>query len=97
MSLMLMAAAMMSASLPGSTTGFDRSDWRHVVAAARRADMASVDLYRALTAPVAPRRSADEARLCIRSSDIVPAKAGLVCRTRDQWADLGIEITATDG
>lgn len=97
MSLMLMAATMMSASLPGTATGFDRSDWRHVVAAARRADMASVDLYRALTAPVAPRRSADEARLCIRSSDIVPTKPGLVCRTRNQWTALGIEITANNG
>lgn len=97
MTMILIAAAMMSASLPNSTTSVDRGDWQHVTRAAQRANVPSIDLYRALTEPVEPRRHADETRLCIRNGDIVPGKPGMVCRTRNQWATLGLDVSAGNG
>lgn len=97
MSMLFIAALMVSAETPATNRIIDQQDWPAIVAAARKTDVPSNILYRALTAPVAKVRRPHETRLCIRHNDIVPGKDGMVCRTRNQWASLGIDITVPKG
>lgn len=97
MSMIIAGALALSVASPTPDQSIGRQDWPHVVAAARRADVPPMVLYHAMTEPTAALRPRHAARLCIRRGDIVPGKAGMVCRTREEWAWLGIEITAPKG
>ena len=97
MSIIVLAAAALSAAVPTTHATIGRSDWPNVAAAARRMEMPAGILYRALTAPQAPRRLPGEVRYCVPQSLVAQDKPGLVCRNESQWAALGIDIAASLG
>lgn len=90
MSVLIMAA-MAAAGISGTADRIERSDWMAVARAARQADVPAIVLYDALTAPQAPRR-AHQTRLCLRLTEIVEGKTGMVCRTRAEWNGFGLEF-----
>lgn len=96
MSIALIAALAAASFTATDTATIGREDWGKVVAAADRFDLPSHTLYHAMTARETPR-TARQVRFCVRRDEIVPGKTGMVCRTRTQWADLGIEIDAGKG
>jgi len=90
-------AAVSAATFPATDTAtIGREDWAKVVVAAERFDLPSSTLYHAMTARETPRKT-NELRFCIRRDEIVQGKTGMVCRTRNQWAALDIEIDAPQG
>lgn len=97
MSIAILAALAMASIDAPTKHSIDRNDWPQIATAARRANMPTETLYRALTAPSArtPSRYQRSAQLCIRHDEIVPTKTGMVCRTRNEWAELGVEILSS--
>ena len=97
MTILLLAALSVATVTSIDDAAIGHEDWHAVATAARRMELPATTLYDAMTARVAPRRDPSERRFCVRRQDIVPAKSGMVCRTRAQWTALGIDIDASQG
>ena len=97
MSLLIVAALALANSTPTPQTRITARDWRDVSTSARRMNIPPRTLYRALTAPQAPRRVGQQARYCIPLATIAPGKSGMVCHTRQRWASYGLDVPTRHG
>lgn len=94
MSIVIATALSLAIPSAADAVAIGPGDWDQVSKTAQRLELPPQTLYTALTARERPRPAASVKRLCIRRSDIVAGKQGMVCRTRTQWAKLGIDIRA---
>ena len=92
MSLFLIAALSMASATLAPDTIISPNDRPQIAAAARRLNVPTRALYRAVTAPQEPRRSTREVRYCIERELIVSGRSGQVCHTAQQWARFGIPV-----
>jgi hypothetical protein len=92
MSLFLFAALSMASAMQAPASTITPTDRPQIAEAARRLNVPTRALYRAVTAPQAPRRSTREVRYCIERELIVSGRAGQVCHTAQQWARFGIPV-----
>ena len=92
MSLTLFAALALATPTVTHDTTIAPQDRPAVAAAARRMQVPTRSLYRAMTAPQTPRRANGDVRYCMPRARVVSGKAGAVCRTRHEWADFGLLV-----
>ncbi len=92
MSLFLIAALSMAGAAQAPATIITTNDRPEIAEAARRLNVPTRSLLRAVTAPESPRRSTREVRYCIERDRIVSGRAGQVCHTAQQWARFGIPV-----
>ncbi len=92
MSIFLIAALSMTSATQAPAAPFSASDRPQIAEAARRLNVPTRSLYRAVTAPSSPRRSTREVRYCIAQNRIVGGRDGQICHTAEQWARFGIPI-----
>ncbi|MBY0520621.1 MAG: hypothetical protein K2P79_09370 [Sphingomonas sp.] len=93
MSMIFLAALTLAVPATDAAT-IGPQDLPQVKATAERLQIPTGTLYHALTAREKPRRTASTLRLCVPRAEIVSGKQGMVCRTRTQWATLGVTIHA---
>lgn len=92
MSLLLIAALSTAAAAQSPAATISVDDRPQIAEAARRLNVPTRSLLRAVTAPDSPRRSTREVRYCIDRDLIVSGRSGQVCHTAQQWARYGIPV-----
>jgi hypothetical protein len=92
MSFILVAALALASPTAAQETMIAPQDRPAVAAAARRMQVPTRSLYRAMTAPQSPRRADGDVRYCMPRARVVSGKKGAVCRTRHEWADFGLLV-----
>lgn len=93
MSLLLIAALSTAAAAQSPVATISVDDRPQIAEAARRLNVPTRSLLRAVTAPDSPRRSMREVRYCIERDLIVSGRSGQVCHTAQQWARYGIPVS----
>ncbi len=92
MSLFLIAALSMAGATQTPASTITADDRPQIAEAARRLNVPTRALVRAVTAPETPRRSTREVRFCIAREAVVSGRSGQVCHTAQQWARFGITV-----
>lgn len=90
-----LALAASPAAVPNDT--ITHADRPAIAAAARRMNVSTRALVRAVTARPQPRRSVREVRYCVERARIVSGRSGNICHTAQQWAQFGIAVTSAEG
>lgn len=97
MAFSMIAALALAATTPTPADAITHADRPAIAAAARRLNVSTRALVRAVTAPPVPRRSTQEVRYCIDRDRIVSGRSGQVCHTAQQWARFGIAVSPAAG
>jgi hypothetical protein len=92
MSFTFFAALALATPAVAHETTIAPQDRPAVAASARRMNVPTRSLYRAMTAPQSPRRVGGDVRFCLPRARVVSGKKGAVCRTRAEWADFGLLV-----
>lgn len=92
MSMIIIAALSMAGATQAPAAAITVNDRPQIAEAARRLNVSTRSLLRAVTAPPSPRRSTREVRYCIERDRIISGRSGQVCHTAQQWARFGITV-----